>query len=98
MLRVTGRLRLDISSHPTESAASVLAVRYKYFPWRRPIKLQRVTRRRLEASAAKRLRRSRLAINLRCAQENDGARDQEFLGGLVHHGLQRSLVDLLERR
>ena len=37
-------------------------------------------------------------LALGCAQENHGAGDQEFLGGRVHHGLQRSLVDRLERR
>ena len=37
-------------------------------------------------------------VTLGCAQENHGAGDQQFLGGRVHHGLQRSLVDWLERR
>ena len=37
-------------------------------------------------------------LALGCAQENHGPGDQEFLGGRVHHGLQRSLVDWLERR
>ena len=32
------------------------------------------------------------------AQENHGAGNQEFLGGRVHHGLQRGLADRLERR
>ena len=31
-------------------------------------------------------------------RKRTGAGDQEFLGGRVHHGLQRSLVDWLERR
>ena len=37
-------------------------------------------------------------LALGCAQEHHGAGHQELLGGRVHHGLQRSLVDRLERR
>ncbi len=37
-------------------------------------------------------------ITLRCAQENHSAGDEEFLDSLVHQGLERSLVDRLERR
>ncbi len=37
-------------------------------------------------------------LALGSAQENHGAGNQEFLGGRVHRGLQRSLVDRLERR
>jgi len=36
-------------------------------------------------------------VTLRRAQENDGAGDQERLRGRIHHDLQRSLVDWLER-
>ena len=37
-------------------------------------------------------------LALGCAQEHHGAGHQEFLGRRVHHGLQRGLVDRLERR
>ena len=40
----------------------------------------------------------RCELTLGCAQENHGAGDQKFVGGLIHHGLQRSLIDRLERR